>query len=69
MIYYRLFPFGDERDDWRMGTIAAAVLAPHTKNPKPKAKDFMLPMPQTQEQKEAGLKAALRRAGKGKGRK
>ena len=60
-IYYRLFPFGDEREDWRMGMICSSTLAPHTKKP-PKAQDFMLKPRETEKQKADGLKAAMRRA-------
>lgn len=71
LAYDRAFPFGDERADWRMGTLAAMIGNVNRGRGKPafQAKDFMLKAPETKAQKEAGLKGALRKAGTSKSKK
>lgn len=63
--YDSVFPFGDIRDDWRMGTIASAIV--NMANPKNKfePQDFVLKPPKTQKQKDNELRDALRSAAKG----
>ena len=66
-LYDQMFPFGDEREDWRMGTVAALIFNANRGKQKSRgAHEFMLKPPQTQKQKEVGLKAALKKAGKTK---
>ena len=66
-VFHSLFPFGDERADWRMGTVAAVIANVHRgKNSEPaKPSDFMLKPPETQAQKEARWRSALRKASRG----
>lgn len=63
-VYHSLFPFGDERADWRMGTIAAVLHNIHRGKNSEAAKpsDFMLKPPETQAQKEARWRAMRRKA-------
>lgn len=62
-IYHGMFPIGDERADWRTGTLAALTFNVNRgKNDTPaKAADFMLKPPETQAQKEARWRAMLRK--------
>lgn len=64
--YHALYPFGDERADWRSGTIAA-VIANVNRGKDQQAKsasDFMLKPPETRAQQESRLRDALRKAGR-----
>lgn len=69
-LYDQLFPFGDERDDWRMGMLGAILINANRKRGTPATKpaDLMLPVPKTKKQREAELRASLRAAGKAKKR-
>jgi len=70
MKFYELFPFGDMRDDWRMGTIGAILINSNRRQGSPAVgpADLMLPVPKTKKQREAELRASLRAAGKAKKR-
>lgn len=63
-VYHALFPIGDERADWRMGTLAALTFNVNRGKSVPAAKpsDFFLKPPETQGQKEARWRAMLRKA-------
>lgn len=67
-MYDRLFPFGDERDDWRMGMLGSIAINSNRARGTPAIgpAELMLKPPETVAQKEAGLRGALRKAGKAK---
>ena len=64
-LFHALFPFGDEREDWRMGTQAALLFNVNrgsSSTPAAKPADFFLKPPETQAMKEARWRAMLRKA-------
>lgn len=61
--YDALFPFGDERADWRSAQIAQILANVHSKKSH-SVRDFMLQPPKTKAQEEQALKAAVRRSAK-----
>jgi hypothetical protein len=61
MEYYAFSPFGNDREDWRMGTIAAQIVNMANGKNKLTPADFALPKPKSQKQKEADLKKVLRK--------
>lgn len=63
--YDSVFPFGDIRDDWRMGVIASQIVNMASPKNKLAPQDFVLKPPKTQKQKDDELRDALRSAAKG----
>lgn len=65
--YDALFPFGDVRADWRMGTIASMIFNVNRGKgaPQMNADDFVLKPPKTQKQRETGFRAMMKSRSKG----
>jgi len=59
--YYRVEPFGEERQDLRFALMTANLISPHlAKGHRPKLKDFMLNFEPKKAQTEDSMKMILK---------